>query len=514
MTVCSRETGQLFLAGQLDERHEAAFEEHLESCGCCRTWLEEDAGDATCWQLAKELSHGAQAATDVVDPSSSMRSHEKLGNLPRLIAAYLGPSDDPSMMGRLGAYEIVGVIGRGGMGIVLKAFETSLSRNIAIKVLDPTLASVASARKRFAGEAKAMAAISHEHVVPIYAVDQYQDLPYFVMEYVVGGTLESRMQRDGPLDIVSIVRISVQVAEALSAAHDQGLVHRDIKPGNILLDRGTERVRVADFGLARVASDASYTCSGMIAGTPQYMSPEQAKGEACDARSDLFSLGSLMYAMCTGHAPFRGETVYGIMQRIIHHEPRSLRQQNPTVPTWLEQFIQRLLCKAPDKRFQSAEQVASILRLELAHLQNPTQVKQPSRDWVWRPVLSNRYRTRLVASLAAVLLIMAVSIPTFLLLRGTGSPGVTNGGSMSTVNEAVPANNAVTLHDGTELPDNSTGESFDDIPLWEVDGLQQAQTRITELEDSFYGIDDHDPWSQDANRLRQQLQAMDTKLFD
>src|SRR5690606_15635135 len=126
-----------------------------------------------------------------------------------------------------------------------------------------------------------------------------------------------------------------QVATALDAAHSSGLVHRDIKPGNILLDRGVERVRVADFGLALIASEASQSRSGLIAGTPQFMAPEQVRGETCDGRSDLFSLGSVLYAMLCGHAPFRAESIYGVMQRIVHSAPRPIREMNPQAPAWL-----------------------------------------------------------------------------------------------------------------------------------------------------------------------------------
>src|SRR5204862_180942 len=171
----------------------------------------------------------------------------------------------------------------------------------------------------------------------------------------------------------------IQIAQALAAAHQTGLVHRDIKPANILLDRGVERVRVADFGLARVANDASETRSGLVAGTPQYMSPEQVRGEACDGRSDLFSLGSVIYAMCAGHAPFRAESVYGVMQRIVHSRPRPVREENPRVPTWLECFIDKLLEKDRNDRFASAEEVVAVLSRELAALQNPRTQPPPSR---------------------------------------------------------------------------------------------------------------------------------------
>lgn len=376
MKKCSRETGRRLLRGELTLDGEADFTEHLESCLTCLEWLEEDSSDSEMRRFARELSvtdgNAEQACEDVVDEA-----------LPALWP-FLSPSDDPSMLGRLGAYEIVGVVGRGGTGIVLKGVDGPLNRHVAIKVLDPALANSGSARQRFLREAKAMAAVTHEHVVPIYAVNEYQGFPCFTMEYVPDGTLEKRIGDEGPLNVVSVVRIAVQIAEALAAAHSQGVVHRDIKPANILLDRGTDRVRVADFGLARVAADAGNTRSGVIAGTPQYMSPEQVKGSTCDARSDLFSLGSVMYAMCVGHSPFRCESVYGIMQRVVSDDPRGIREQNSNVPEWLEQLISRLLSKDIERRFDSAESVAVILRRELAHLQNPTDVRLPKRNWARR----------------------------------------------------------------------------------------------------------------------------------
>lgn len=209
----------------------------------------------------------------------------------------------------MGVYEVSGVIGYGGMGVILKALEPSLNRYVALKVLWPHLAVHGAARQRFAREARAAAAVVHEHVVPIYAVDEFQGIPYIVMQYVPGRSLQDRITRDGGLPLEQILRIGRQIAAALDAAHAQGLVHRDVKPANILLENGIERVLVTDFGLARTADDASLTHSGMVAGTPQFMSPEQARGELIDHRSDLFSLGSVLYTMCTGHPPFRAETL-------------------------------------------------------------------------------------------------------------------------------------------------------------------------------------------------------------
>ena len=186
------------------------------------------------------------------------------------------------------------------MGVVLKAFDPSLSRVVAIKVLAPQMAASGAARRRFSREAKAAAAVVHDHVISIYAVDNdpASSLPYLVMPCIAGQSLQERIDRDGPLRNEEVLRIGRQTALGLAAAHAQGLVHRDIKPSNILLENGVERVKITDFGLARAMDDASQSQSGVVAGTPQYMSPEQARGETADHRADLFSLGSVLYAMC------------------------------------------------------------------------------------------------------------------------------------------------------------------------------------------------------------------------
>ena len=165
--------------------------------------------------------------------------------------------------------------------------------------------------------------------------------------------------------------MAMQIASGLAAAHAQGLVHRDIKPANILLEDGVERLKITDFGLARAADDASLTRTGVIAGTPQFMSPEQARGELVDHRSDLFSLGSVMYAMCTGRPPFRAETSYGMLQRICEGQPREIRDVNPEIPEWLAAFVSRLHAKDPAERFQTAGEVAQLLEQCLANLRQP-----------------------------------------------------------------------------------------------------------------------------------------------
>jgi serine/threonine protein kinase len=257
-------------------------------------------------------------------------------------------------------------------GIVLKAFDGALNRLVAIKVLSPNLATSAAARRRFARESRAAAAVVHEHIVPIHAVSEQQALPYIVMQYVPGRSLQQRLDQQGPLPLHEILRIGLQTAAGLAAAHAQGLVHRDVKPANILLENGIERVLLTDFGLARTIDEASLTCSGVIAGTPQYMAPEQARGEMVDFRSDLFSLGSVLYALCTGHSPFRAETTMGVLHRICKESPRPIQELNPEIPLWLSAIITRLHAKNPAKRYASAAEVAEILQRQLARLQSPS----------------------------------------------------------------------------------------------------------------------------------------------
>jgi serine/threonine protein kinase len=290
---------------------------------------------------------------------------------------FLSPPDKAGQLGRLGAYEVQEQIGQGGNGIVLKALDSALNRIVAIKVMAPHFATSATARKRFLREAQAAAAVTHENVVTIHAVDETRGLPYLVMQYVAGQSLQERIDKSGPLELKEILRIGMQTASGLAAAHAQGLVHRDIKPANILLENSVERVKITDFGLARAADEASLTQSGVVAGTPQYMAPEQARGETVDYRADLFSLGSVLYAMCTGLPPFRATTTMGVLKRVSEEAPRPIKEIRPEIPGWLVAVIERLHAKNPGERYQSATELANVLGQHLAQLQQASWTPQP-----------------------------------------------------------------------------------------------------------------------------------------
>jgi hypothetical protein len=298
---------------------------------------------------------------------------------------FLGPAAQPGNLGRLGNYEILAEIGRGGMGIVLKAFDDKLQRLVAIKVLAPHLAAEAEARQRFLREARAAAAVRHENVVTIHAVEEAGDVPYLVMEYIPGPSVQQRLDQGKPTNLDDVMCIAAQIAAGLAAAHAQGLVHRDIKPANILLEEG-RHVKITDFGLARTVDEAHLaqvgpqpmrgvdtrlTQVGAVAGTPQYMAPEQARGQALDHRADLFSLGSVLYALCAGQSPFDGSTMVDVLSKVCDESPPRLAQLNLSIPYWFSDLVAKLHAKDPEQRWQSAAEISDILKQQLDSLRMP-----------------------------------------------------------------------------------------------------------------------------------------------
>ncbi|MEK6260550.1 MAG: serine/threonine-protein kinase [Planctomycetota bacterium] len=278
-------------------------------------------------------------------------------------------SSDIPIPARLGKYEIQGQIGRGGMGIVWKGFDPDLRRTVAIKVLSPHLAQSPVARRRFQREARAAAAINHENVLTIHSVEEQGETPFLVMEYVAGQSLKEYITERGKLGAIEVIRLSAQISQGLAAAHVQGVIHRDVKPANVMLHEGATRVRLMDFGLARVAFDnADLTSHDHAVGTPAYMAPEQIRGHDIDARADLFSLGCVMYCMVAGQSPFHGRNHAETIHKILDLVPARLHDVDPSVPVVLSEMVEKLLKKDPNERYQSAFEVAETLCRLLAQL--------------------------------------------------------------------------------------------------------------------------------------------------
>ncbi len=301
-------------------------------------------------ETVQQLSHDVSARE-----AASSRAIQRIKEL-------LGTPVNPDAIAAIDHYSLLNAIGVGGFGVVFRAMDEKLQRLVAVKMLTPHSESAASPCRRFLQEARSAAAVNHENVVRIHDVEE-SPIPYIVMEYVNGPTLHQYIQEVGPLEIDTLVSLSRQIASGLAAAHQCGFVHRDIKPGNILVEVGSElKIKLTDFGLAQTVEDVSLSSSSeQFVGTPLYASPEQARSLEIDARSDLFSLGSVMYQMACGQAPFRAKSTHDVLQRVLKDTPRPIREICPSVPDWFCQIVERLHAKNPEQRIQSASQLAKLL---------------------------------------------------------------------------------------------------------------------------------------------------------
>lgn len=280
----------------------------------------------------------------------------------------LSPAQADNELGRIGIYAVYAEVGRGGMGIVLRARDTALDRMVALKIMRPSLVNRQSYRDRFLREARAIAAIDHTHVVPIYQVSHDSDFPFMAMKLLQGESLADRLRAVSSLPEPVVRRIGRQVALGLEAAHQQGLVHRDVKPGNIWLEAPDDHVRVLDFGLIRPNDgDSQITQSGAVIGTPAYISPEQARGETVSASSDIFGLGAVMYESATGTLPFAGKSVIETLSALALATPKNLRQVAPDFSAETSMTVMRMLQKEPADRPASANEVAQMLTPDLAY---------------------------------------------------------------------------------------------------------------------------------------------------
>jgi serine/threonine protein kinase len=361
-------------------------EAHLDSCLQCREWLD---------TYFKKSFQGTKSTT-----------------VPRhLIEAALKATRnaDHDLPRTVGDYELLELIGRGGMGVVYRAHDKNLQREVAIKALAPALLANPEAIERFQREARAAAALDHQNVLPIHAFGGLEDstnFPFIAMPLIRGESLESKIRREGKLSVKETLDLARQIASGLTAAHEAGIVHRDIKPGNILIDTDGKAL-IADFGLARMGDDASLTLPDVRAGTPQFMAPEQALGQPVSYATDLFCFGAMLYNMLVGHLPFPGKSTPEVLHALSITSPDPVRKVRPDVPAWLSHLIELLLEKNPADRPASTRMVADMLATESAP-------GHPSRR-------QRKKRRYLIG-----LFILALAATTFIALEKTGRSALVN----------------------------------------------------------------------------------------
>lgn len=443
-------------------------ESHISHCASCRKAMEAIAGEEKWWDETVQV-----LGEPTLLPAKSPEVVQTLDASLDWVRPLLDESSGEGV-GRIDKYQVQGVIGQGGMGVVLRGIDPELNRPVAIKVLAPHLAGVGAARVRFMREAQAAAAVVHPSIVPIYSVATSARLPYIVMPCINGGNLQQRIDREGPLDLSEVLRIGSQIAEGLAAAHRHGVIHRDIKPANILIEEGNGRALISDFGLARALDDATLTISGMIAGTPQFMSPEQARGDAIDARTDLFSLGSLLYALSTGRPPFRAESPLVVLRKITETEPRPVGQIVECIPDWFEQLVARLMQKDVGKRIDNAKDAAELIRGARAHLLNPGNHELPRP--LARPHSIGRRFPMLIAMTVLVAMTCLVVAGAGLKHRFAATDGTAESAASheeSDLNASLPA---VVPHD-----DASPSDSWlDDAAEQELLAIQSTLDQLTQ----------------------------------
>jgi len=438
---------QQLLLGQIPDAEAEPLEEHLEQCDRClqaaSTLKAEDtlAEAVRCQAAVVELStgdivEGLMQRLEKLRPAMAPAPQSTAGTIPgdatppaapagtatEVLYDFLAAPQGPGELGRLGQYRILRVLGAGGMGVVFEAEDPHLGRLVALKTMLPSLASNPSARQRFLREAKAVAAIDHDHIVTIHQVGEEDGVPFLAMSLLKGESLENRLQRETKLPVPQVLQIGREIADGLAAAHAQGLVHRDIKPANLWLEakeNGTmkvatasvsdstfKRVKILDFGLARAAGDTTpLTQSGAIVGSPAYMAPEQTRaGGVVDQRVDLFSLGCVLYRAATGELPFKGTDTMSILAALALDTPLAPRELNPQIPVALSDLIMELLAKKPADRPASAQAVVARIQA----------MEQASRERKRPEVLApSRPRRRRWLPIAAAVFVGALALAAF-----------------------------------------------------------------------------------------------------
>lgn len=358
-----------FIRGELSNVQAAAMGQHLRQCPrCVQAMAALRAREQVAVEATSAHQAGPREVTDCFVRAEPVASATFISAdtsaTDAALTDILAPAQVDGELGRLGKYRVLSVLGRGGMGVVYRAEDPVLKRTVAIKAILPSLGGGEAVRRRFLREARAMAQLEHENVIRLYDVNEDRGVPYLAMEFLSGQSLEARL-REQQLPLGEALRIGKETAAGLAAAHQQNLIHRDIKPANVFLSGPAGRVKILDFGLARMDADESrLTQSGAVVGTPAYMAPEQTRGEPVDFRCDLFSLGVVLYRMSTGKLPFEGPDAISTMTAIATEAPVPPKVQEPHLPGDLSTLILRLLDKDPARRGTAQAAVDALDRIQ------------------------------------------------------------------------------------------------------------------------------------------------------
>jgi serine/threonine protein kinase len=488
---------QRLTSDQVADAEKEALLEHLEGCDACAQKLgnqpepdtlaslirqartmEDTAWERTIARLVERMSQlrpdGIPAGIEPVlppheparveaDPARSIEGTTAYQAAPgknKELCDFLAPPQAPDELGRLGPYRVIEVLGAGGMGVVFRAEDPQLARLVALKAMLPVLAVSESARQRFLREARATAAIKHDHIVTIYQVGEDRGVPFLAMELLEGESLDARLQRKGKLPLADVLRIGREMALGLAAAHARGLIHRDIKPANVWLETGPGergvttpwcRVKILDFGLARASGEKGrLTLQGAILGTPAYMAPEQAQGQSIGAHCDLFSLGCVLYRMATGAPPFTGRDMISTLIAVATETPRPPCEVESTLPPALSELTMRLLAKVPGNRPPSAQAVAQALE----RIPHEPEAPGASRSrWTSAKPEAGKKRF-LLAGVAAAILLGLVGLWAASVLKVKTKHG-------TIVLENLPADAEVVVEGGEVLFKSSDGKSVE-----------------------------------------------------
>jgi serine/threonine protein kinase len=513
-----------------------AMLEHLKSCHDCMQQIEALSTKDALIDLIRQARTVSNVPTGetvdgLVQRLRELRSEATCThNAPdgKHLTEFLAAAQAPDELGRLGPYRVLQVLGAGGMGVVFRAEDPQLARLVALKAMLPRLAAGETGRQRFLREARAAAALKHDHVVSIYQVGEDRGVPFLAMEFLEGEPVDMRLRRAGKLPAAEVLRIGREIALGLAAAHKRGLIHRDIKPANIWLEAETGRVKILDFGLARaVGQENQLTQEGAIIGTPAYMAPEQARGQNLDARCDLFSLGCVLYRMATGAAPFHGTDVVSTLMAVANETPRPPQLLEPSLPKALADLIVKLLAKEAVDRPESAQVVAHELDQIAGELVRPVPAAS-HRKWWPAPAIA----ASLLAMLAMVVagIVFFVQTPDGVVRVEIDDPKITLSieGHTATITNAdkqpislKPGTHSLTITRGDFTFDTTSFQlKKGDKTTLRIDWLQgkrmvvaQDGTKIGEKEaDRTDGTGPHGapppaPWPLDAKQARAQQEA-------